>query len=909
NWHFIAARFKPGSEIMVQVDGVKKTAATSVSSINPAVIPFKIGSGAGDKKFNGLLDEVKVWNYALSDGEIKKEFEAIKVSTYVQTTKDNYFTDEIITITSATRLDISSEMPLEEISISQKPKDISIIETNIIPITKQSQLNQFNIKYGDEWQALLDEYTGRPTYLIGGSIPDIRSSQVMDINSDTLLFINENIEFLGIDSNNLFLISASQEPKHDPSLLTGIEQSTYQQHYQGIPVYGSFVSIGYINRALVSYQANYYDIQNINIQPLVTEQEAIIIAQELNSQYESGAIAEIIIYPNDLLNNDFRLAYLVELPLTINKLSKYNVVIDAHSGEILDNFDTIWYVVDGTVTGNILPEHTQQNFETVQIKDNTISIGSQTGLTNSAGFYSIQNNGAVTLNSILEGPWVDVFNSAKQRSKHTASLTAPTTHNWNWDSDDNSDRKEETNVFYHTNIIHDYFKNLGVNEIDRKFKATVHLPDKCNAYYTRDTINFYPSGSSSKGECENTALLSDVIYHEYTHGVVDHVITIPFPYWDETGNLNEAWSDYFAVSKNNNPCIAERFFKNKDCLRNSKNNNRWPKDYNPEPHTGSPIIAGSLWDLRELIGASLTDSLTIRAIRLQPNTFHKFMNNVIIADDDNGNPSDGTPHLKEICAAFEGHGLNSPFCPNQPPQPPQPPTPPSPKPLGSKIVNDYSTTISGLLTMKLQEKSGDQWKDVSLIITNRAINIQSGKFYSLDNGDNNNGWNNYDVSVVKPGIYRVVAEFSQSGEEISNFWIININPRPVVELSVSTTKEIYGINEQVDITGSSSFLSIQNIQTIPVNVLSETNTNNYQGHIVKFESLSIIEEKARIEEEAKKNEEYIQANPFLSTITGRRFFATRTEDVPIAVEKYSEKLKEEHKKIKDNIFSVLAKNP
>ncbi|MEK6872142.1 MAG: LamG domain-containing protein, partial [Nanoarchaeota archaeon] len=77
NWHFISGKFKPGNEIVVYVDGVKKSSSTSVPSINSASIPFKIGSGAGSYNFNGLLDEVKVWNYALSDAEIMSEYQRI----------------------------------------------------------------------------------------------------------------------------------------------------------------------------------------------------------------------------------------------------------------------------------------------------------------------------------------------------------------------------------------------------------------------------------------------------------------------------------------------------------------------------------------------------------------------------------------------------------------------------------------------------------------------------------------------------------------------------------------------------------------------------------------------------------------------------------------------------------------
>jgi subtilisin family serine protease len=247
---------------------------------------------------------------------------------------------------------------------------------------------------------------------------------------------------------------------------------------------------------------------------------------------------------------------------------------------------------------------------------------------------------------------------------HRAAIIAPTTHSWNWEQDDTSSKDEQSNVFYHTNEIHKFFKSIGVSEIDREFSAFLNIPDPkgCNAYYVADSINFYQENA----RCENTALLSDVIYHEYAHGVVDHVITVPFPYKGETGNLNEAWVDYFAVSENGNSCIGEGFFKQgKKCLRDCKNTNIWPKDYADEPHTGSPIVCGALWDLREILGKQSTDKLAIAAIRLQPTTFEMFLNSMLIADDNNGNLDDGTPHRAAICKAFhDNHGIPSEQCEN-----------------------------------------------------------------------------------------------------------------------------------------------------------------------------------------------------------------------------------------------------
>ena len=110
-------------------------------------------------------------------------------------------------------------------------------------------------------------------------------------------------------------------------------------------------------------------------------------------------------------------------------------------------------------------------------------------------------------------------------------------------------KQEESNAFYHVNEIHDYFiDHFNITSMNYQTKATLEYPGFCNAF--SDGIDIYLFGAG--GGCEDTALSSAIIYHEYTHGITEKIITIYFPYWGETGNLNEAFSDYFGITINNN---------------------------------------------------------------------------------------------------------------------------------------------------------------------------------------------------------------------------------------------------------------------------------------------------------------------------------------------------------------------
>ncbi len=134
-------------------------------------------------------------------------------------------------------------------------------------------------------------------------------------------------------------------------------------------------------------------------------------------------------------------------------------------------------------------------------------------------------------------------------------------------------------------------------------------------------------------KCESTALISDIVYHEYTHGVVCHVYEWMLkPYWEETGSMNEGLADYFAATMNDDSCIDD-FKYDSDCLRDLKNNLKYPEDYSPEPHAGSGVFSASLWDIREAIGKEVTDMLVITAMKeFQPQTFSEFVTALVTLD-------------------------------------------------------------------------------------------------------------------------------------------------------------------------------------------------------------------------------------------------------------------------------------
>ena len=335
------------------------------------------------------------------------------------------------------------------------------------------------------------------------------------------------------------------------------------------------------------------------------------------------------------------------------------------------NSDNGWYIDDITVitnNGSIFKDFadnfTNWNENGFSVIQQEVTSEQKLGKTGADGFYSLSGlQDSFTLSTGLAGEFVDVINETRVDANHYAIITTPSTHDIDWGNDDTSYKKERSNVFYHINLVHDFFTRgspFNINAMNYLTHAYVQYPGTCNAF--SDGTNIYFSGAG--GGCESASLFSDIIYHEYTHNVIDHMYTnhAPvLPYRVESGALNEGLADYFASSINGNPCIAEGL--DGDCLRYMNNTYRFPEDITGQTHNDGIIVSGSSWDLREMLGSDISDSLVINALKLEPFNFSEYLDDIIVADDNNANLEDGTPHLFEICTAFfKNHGVFSSYC-------------------------------------------------------------------------------------------------------------------------------------------------------------------------------------------------------------------------------------------------------
>ncbi|MFQ5906598.1 MAG: hypothetical protein ACE5JA_08495, partial [bacterium] len=286
-------------------------------------------------------------------------------------------------------------------------------------------------------------------------------------------------------------------------------------------------------------------------------------------------------------------------------------------------------------------------------------VGLDSALTDKQGDYTVDvdSSGAYLLSSMLYGDYVEVMNEDGPEASHLGRANTKGAHDWTWRAPSDG-LPDEMNVYYHVNRIHDWIKSPPFNfsEMDYRMKATVRWGTNENAAFYDGRDIYFGEGDSFPGGMRNLALFSDVIYHEYAHGITDRIYT--FPGGMQFYAMMEGFSDYAAATLNDDPLLGNGgLYMSKPYVRSLYNDLEFPEDFGVAAQHDGQIIGGAVWDLRSYEGAGLADSLWFFALQGEPLTFEDFFLEVLLADDDNGDLSDGTPHDCSIYQAFGRHGI------------------------------------------------------------------------------------------------------------------------------------------------------------------------------------------------------------------------------------------------------------
>ena len=401
---------------------------------------------------------------------------------------------------------------------------------------------------------------------------------------------------------------------------------------------------------------------------------------------------------------EFRLVYTVAFRRE-GVMGTWEAKIDAHTGEILSFLDTNKY---GGVTGGIWKVANNESSETIMPMP---FAGVSGQYANAAGVYP-QTSGSVSAS--FTGKYVKVTDSCG-----TSALAGTAPADLAFSKSTGSDcttpgvggagnTHAARSTYYHiTNWKVKAMSWLPSNSwLTGQVGDKVNLNQTCNAYWDGSAVNFFKSG----GGCSNTGELPTVFLHEIGHGL-DSNDGSPA---SKVGS-SESYADINALLMTHASCIGVNFIPGQQCsgygnactactgirdadytkhtnstspatpaqLANTtgfhcSKSSSYPGPCGYEGHCESYIMSEVGWDLaaKDLPAAGIDantswfiadrlfmltrptsgDSYTCPAVTTAngcgtSNWFQTYL----VADDDNGNLSDGTPHAAAIYAAFNRH--------------------------------------------------------------------------------------------------------------------------------------------------------------------------------------------------------------------------------------------------------------
>jgi hypothetical protein len=360
----------------------------------------------------------------------------------------------------------------------------------------------------------------------------------------------------------------------------------------------------------------------------------------------------------------------------IGKSDKMPVIlhgyVDGLSGEVLMRSNDVKDDFNLKVKGTVYKSGTLQPATLEPLANLQMTVGANNYFTNDTGYYDNPSlNLPLSPDVYLSGKWSTVVDATSfstpvftnlvnvNNTTYTYPVLAPSSY-------------KHINAYYHTNKVHDYMKSHFPTFTSMDFPLPTNVDDNtgdCNAFYDGSSINFF----AEDAVCYSFAPIGDIVYHEYGHGISDHMYTDINGVSIQNGSLNEGNSDVWALCIFRNPILGQNCFVGSGGFirRYDITPQLYPQDWlSPgpftDPHYLGQILVGSWWDVATNIGnidsmARLFTDVYWDAPDAfdgdEATLYRSILIDALTADDNDANINNGTPHYRQIVAAFAKHGI------------------------------------------------------------------------------------------------------------------------------------------------------------------------------------------------------------------------------------------------------------
>jgi uncharacterized protein (TIGR03382 family) len=336
---------------------------------------------------------------------------------------------------------------------------------------------------------------------------------------------------------------------------------------------------------------------------------------------------------------------------------RWEVWVDGTTGAALARRSTIRFAT-GTIQYNV-PDRWPGGTRAARPAENaSVTIGASTVNVGANGEVTWSGTGAAMVGLRASGPYASVSGGVTE----SISLQPGGTIAWSKATSETLDA--QLSAFMHVNAVKAFVRtrlDSTLPWLNRALTVSVNETGECNAFSTGDDIHFLRKG----GGCENTARLADVVYHEFGHSLHAQALIEGVGEWDSA--LSEGLGDILAMLMTDDSSMGIGFFSTAEPLRELNPAGRelaWPGDVTGEPHNDGEIIGGTMWDLKVLLEGKLgaeagkqKSAEIFFGILQRASDIPSSYAEALVADDDDGDVTNGTPNQCEISTAFFRHGL------------------------------------------------------------------------------------------------------------------------------------------------------------------------------------------------------------------------------------------------------------
>ena len=530
----------------------------------------------------------------------------------------------------------------------------------------------FRAHVGDSWQAIWDADTGVPHRIFGTGmqVPGSVGSEKIAENY-AWQFLARHIDLLAPGSRVSDFTLVSNHLDHHGMRTIGMIQT-----YNGLEVIGGQVNFRFKNDRLFVIGSD--ALPYVRVPQLLYSMDHGVARDTAVSWMKSDAakvaardvegpfILPIISHGTVTYHTVLRVAVDAEQPLGV-----WQVYVDAATGDEVARKQTLLFA-NGTVAYNVPSRHPLASRSPLPARNTSLTVDGASVVSDANGGVSWLGDQPTTVETTVTSPLVAVTNRAGNAATTSLTLDPDGTAVWN---DSNQLVDAQLTTYIHGHIVKEYARRFAPDLafLDDQLDARVNIDDSCNAFSDGTTINFFQSDD----RCQNTGRLADVVYHEFGHSL--HAKSIIDGVGSFDGAFSEGLSDYLASTITGDPRMGIGFFLGAANIDNPlrhidppNREHRWPEDVG-EIHFTGLIFAGAMWDLRQaLIGSTEFAGNEQGAIQLADDLFYAAVQRassipatyveVLAADDDDGDLSNGTPHECLINITFgQKHGLRDLF--------------------------------------------------------------------------------------------------------------------------------------------------------------------------------------------------------------------------------------------------------